>query len=276
MDVARIHLRLPEKMTDDVETDLTFKLAAAEAIVLDYLKSGASVTWTDPDSTPSLVRAAILLQLGERTGLGGRLEGRLPPDAGQIVIMKGNQLGTARKAVKVIRVLSYFLFFLVIALYAVALWLARGRRRTLLLATGISVVVVGLIVLGVRRYACDYLVNALTTNDADKGAVSRSWAIGTQLLRNVGFNALIYGVVIIFAAWIAGPSRLATWSRRSLAPTMRNYPVIIYLVVAVVLLLVLLAGPTDAQRIYPLLILSAFAFVGTEILRRQTLREFPA
>ena len=218
----------------------------------------------------------ILLQLGERTGLGGRLEGRLPPDAGQIVIMKGNQLGTARKAVKVIRVLSYFLFFLVIALYAVAIWLARGRRRTLLLATGISVVVVGLIVLVVRRYAGDYLVNALTTNDADKGAVSRSWAIGTQLLRNVGFNALIYGVVIIFAAWIAGPSRLATWSRRSLAPTMRNYPVIIYLVVAVVLLLVLLAGPTDAQRIYPLLILSALAFVGTEILRRQTLREFPA
>jgi hypothetical protein len=106
--------------------------------------------------------------------------------------------------------------------------------------------------------------------------VSRSWAIGTQLLRNVGFNALIYGVVIIFAAWIAGPSRLATWSRRSLAPTMRNYPVIIYAVVAVVLLLVLLAGPTDAQRIYPLLILSALALVGTEILRRQTLREFPA
>jgi hypothetical protein len=218
----------------------------------------------------------ILLRLGERTGLGGRLEERLPPDAGQIVIMKGNQLGTARKAVKVIRVLSYFLFFLVIALYAVAIWLARGRRRTLLLATGISVLLVGLIVLVVRRYAGDYLVNALTTNDADKGAVSRSWAIGTQLLRNVGFNAVIYGVVIIFAAWIAGPSRLATWSRRSLAPTMRNYPVIIYAVVAVVLMLVLLAGPTDAQRIFPLLILSALAFVGAEILRRQTLREFPA
>jgi len=43
----------------------------------------------------------ILKQLGQRTGLGSRLEGRLPPDAGQIVIMKRNQLGTARKAVKV-------------------------------------------------------------------------------------------------------------------------------------------------------------------------------
>ena len=134
----------------------------------------------------------------------------------------------------------------------------------------------GLIVLVVRRFAGEYLVNALTTNKDDKGAVSASWAIGTQLLRNVGFNAVIYGVGIIFPAWIAGPSRAATWSRRSLAPTMRDHPAIIYGAVAVALFLVLLSGPTDAQRIFPLLILFAFAFVGTEVLRRQTLREFPA
>ena len=218
----------------------------------------------------------ILKQLGQRTGLGSRLEGRLPPDAGQIVIMKGNQLGTARKAVKVVRALSYFLFFLVLALYGAAIWIARGRRRTLLLGAGIGVLLVGLLVLVVRRFAGEYLVNALTTNTDDKDAVTASWAIGTQLLRNVGFNAVIYGVGIIFAAWIAGPSRAATWSRRSLAPTMRDHPAIIYGAVAVALFLVLLSGPTDAQRIFPLLILFAFAFVGTEVLRRQTLREFPA
>ena len=218
----------------------------------------------------------ILKQLGQQTGLGGRLEGRLPPDAGQIVIMKGNQLGTARSAVKVVRALSYFLFFLTIALYAAAIWIARARRRRILLGAGVSVLAVGLIVLVVRRFAGEYLVNALTTNTDDKHAVSASWAIGTQLLRNVGFNAVIYGVGIIFAAWIAGPSRAATWSRRSLAPTMRDHPAIIYGTVALALFLVLLSGPTDAQRIFPLLILFAFAFVGTEVLRRQTLREFPA
>jgi len=218
----------------------------------------------------------ILKQLGQRTGLGERLEGKLPPDAGQIVIMKGNQLGTARKAVKVVRALSYFLFFLMIALYGLAIWIARGRRRRLLLGAGISVLTVGLLVLVVRRFAGEYLVNALNTNTDDKHAVSAAWAIGTQLLRNVGFNAVIYGVGIIFAAWIAGPSRAATWSRRSLAPTMRDFPVLIYGAVALVLLIVLLAGPTDAQRVFPLLILFAFAFAGTEVLRRQTLREFPA
>jgi len=218
----------------------------------------------------------ILKQLGQQTGLGSRLEGRLPPDAGQIVIMKGNQLGAARKAVKVVRALSYFLFFLVLGLYALAIWIAHGRRRKLLLGAGISVLAVGLIILVVRRFAGEYLVNALTTNTDDKHAVTAAWSIGTQLLRNVGFNAVIYGLGIIFAAWIAGPSRAATWSRRSLAPTMRDHPVVIYGAVAVALFLVLLAGPTDAQRIFPLLILFALAFVGTAILRRQTQREFPA
>jgi hypothetical protein len=218
----------------------------------------------------------ILKELAQETGLGSRLEGKLPPDAGQITIMKGNQLGTARKTVKVVRVMSYFLLFLVMGLYALAIWIARGRRRTILLAAGIGVLSVGLLLLVIRRYAGDYLVSALTSNDSNKHAVSAAWAIGTQLLRNVGINAVIYGLGIIVAAWIAGPSRAATWCRRMLAPTMREHPLVIYGAVALVLFLVLIAGPTDAQRIYPLLVLFGFAFLGTEYLRRLTAREFPA
>jgi hypothetical protein len=218
----------------------------------------------------------ILKQLAQQTGLGSRLQGRLPPDAGKITIMKGNQLETARRAVKVVRVLSYLLFFLVLALYAAAVYLARGRRRKVLMGAGVSVLIVGLIVLIVRRFAGNYLVDTLTANPVNKDAVSAAWAIGTELLRNTGVNIVIYGIGIIFAAWIAGPSRPATWCRRVLAPTMREHPWVIYGVVTLALILVLLAGPTDAQRIFPLLILFAFAYAGTEVLRRQTLREFPA
>jgi hypothetical protein len=227
------------------------------------------------DGNVVLDLSQIVKQLAEETGLGGRLEGRLPPDAGKITIMKGNELDTARKTVKVIRVLSYVLFFLVIALYAAAVYLARNRRK-LLLGVGVSVLVVGLLILVVRRFAGNYLVDALSGNPDAKGAVSATWAIGTELLRNTGINGVIYGIVIIFAAWVAGPSRPATWSRRTLAPTMRDHPVVIYGVVTGVLFLVLLAGPTDAQRIFPLLILFAFAYAGVEVLRRQTAREFPA
>jgi hypothetical protein len=217
----------------------------------------------------------IVKQLAQETGLGSRLEGRLPPDAGMITVMKGNQLETARKGVKVIRVLSYVLFLLVIALYAAAVYLGRNHRK-MLLGVGISVLVVGLLILVVRRFAGNYLIDALTTNDDAKGAVTATWAIETELLRNVGINGVIYGLVIVFAALIAGPSRAATWVRRVSAPTMRDHPVVLYGVVTLVLFLVLLAGPTDAQRILPLLILFAFAYAGTEWLRRHTIREFPA
>jgi hypothetical protein len=218
---------------------------------------------------------ALVTAVANETGIGSRIEQRLPADAGQIVILKGNQLDTARKTVKVVRVLSYFLFFLVIGLYALAIYLAPGRRRTLLLAAGIGVIIVGFLILVVRRYAGTYIVDSLSTNPDTKGAVSATWAIGTELLRNVGINALIYGVAIVFAAWLAGPSRVATWSRRELAPVMRDRPYAVYGVVTLLLFIILLAGPTDSQRVIPLLVLFAFAYIGTEVLRRQTMREFP-
>lgn len=217
----------------------------------------------------------IVEEIAATTGIGSRLTERLPPDAGQIVIMKGNQLGVARKTVKAIRVLSYFLSFLVLGLLAAAVYVARGRRRSVLMAVGVTILVVGLLVLIARRLGGNYLVDALTSNPDAKRPVSAAWAIGTQLLRNVGINVVTYGALTIFAAWLAGPARWAVSLRRLLAPTMRERPVLVYGAISVVLLVVLVTGPTDGQRVYPLLLLFALALVGTEVLRRQTAREFP-
>jgi hypothetical protein len=217
----------------------------------------------------------IVQQLEAQGGLIGKVAQQLPPDVGQITILKGNQLKTARTGVKVIRFLSYFLFFLVLALYAAAVYLATGRRRQVLMGVGASAFIVGLIVLVVRRFAGNYAVDALSTNTVDKGAVRVVWAVETQLLRNVGINVLIYGTVVMLAAWIAGPSRPARWLRRVSAPTAREHPWVLYTVLALLLLLLLFTGPTDGQRVYPLLVVFVFAFAGLEVLRRQTVREFP-
>jgi hypothetical protein len=217
----------------------------------------------------------LMEQLTQRLGFGQRIVAQLPPNAGQITIMKGNQLHTARRAVKVVRVTSYFLAFLVLALFALAVYIARMRRRAVLLGAGISVLLVGLLLLVVRRFAGTYLVDALTNNADEKKPISAAWAIGTQLLRNVGVNLVIYGTVVVIAAWIAGPSRPAVAFRRFAAPTMRDRPYIAYGLLTVVLLIILLTGPTDSQRIYPLLVLFALAYIGLEVLRRQTAREFP-
>jgi hypothetical protein len=217
----------------------------------------------------------IVEEVAAATGVGSRLTERLPPDAGQIVVMKGNQLDVARKTVKAIRAMSYLLSFLVLALFAAAIYVALGRRRAMLMTAGVTVLVVGLLVLVARRVGGNYLVDALTSNDGAKRPVNAAWAIGTDLLRNVGINAVIYGALTIFAAWLAGPARWAVSLRRLLAPPMRERPVLVYSAVSVALLVVLLTGPTDGQRVYPLLLLFVLALVGTEVLRRQTAREFP-
>lgn len=216
----------------------------------------------------------LVEELAAATGLGGRLTGRLPPDAGQIVVMHGNQLEVARTTVKTIRVLSYLFSFVVLALFVCAVWIARQRRRTTLLAIGVSLVIVGMLVLVARRFGGNYLVDALTTNPDAKRPVSAAWAIGTELLRNVGVNVVIYGLLTVLGAWIAGPSRLAVAVRRRAAPTLSDRPVVVYGALAGGLLLLLLSGPTDGQRIYPLLLLFVFAFFGVEALRRQARREF--
>ena len=58
--------------------------------------------------------------------------------------MKSSQLKTAQTAVKLLKALSSLLLIAVFALYALAIYLAQGRRRLLLGATGASLVFVGL------------------------------------------------------------------------------------------------------------------------------------
>jgi len=132
----------------------------------------------------------IVQELEKQGGLLGKVAAQLPPDAGQITIMKGNQLKTARTAVKAIRFLSYFLFFLVIAIYALAVYLATGRRRQVLMGVGVSAFVVGLIVLVVRRFAGNYLIDALTKNPISKPAsASTSSSTGSSSSSRRGSQA---------------------------------------------------------------------------------------
>ena len=215
----------------------------------------------------------ILEALVNQTGVGERLLQRLPPDAGQITIMKGNQLHAARTGVKAIRAASYFLLLLVIALIAVAMYLATGRRRTMLLASGVGIVIVGLLVLIVHRLAGAYVIDQLTNNPDAKKPVTAVWSIETQLLRIVGINAIIYGLLAVFAALLAGASRPATYLRRV---GLHEHPLLGFGALALLVLVLLVTGPTDGDRIYPLLIVSAVAFVGLEYLRRETNREYPA
>ncbi len=78
LEQAKGHLQIWTPITspmDPVDQDITLKMAQAESIVLDYLKT--SETW-DVDTVPPLVQAAVLLQLSELF----RFRGDDPANAG--------------------------------------------------------------------------------------------------------------------------------------------------------------------------------------------------
>lgn len=216
-------------------------------------------------------------QLGDRVGLGERLQQRLGPDAGRIVIMKSDQLDTVQTVVDLIRKLSVWIGVAILVLFAVAVYLAEGRRRETLRAVGITFVVVGALLLVVRRLAGDYIVDKLASGEAAKDPVQDAWLIGTDLLKGIALTAIIYGIVVILAAVLAGPTRPAVSMRQRLAPFFRERPGLLYTIVGGVYLLVVLWGPTPAFR-QPLwiIIFAALIALGTEAFRRLTVREFPA
>src|SRR5262245_41039982 len=215
-----------------------------------------------------------LSQLVQR--VSGRFGIQASPDAGKITILHSGQLKNAQRALKVIKVLSVFLLVLVLFLYGLAIYLARGHRRRLLRATAASFVIVGLLVLVVDRITVGFVIGSLIKTDAIRPAGSAAWGIGTELLRNLAYALIFYGVVGIIGAWLAGPTRWATWIRQRLAPYFENQPLVVYGVVAVLFLLLLAWGPTRATREWwGILLLGGLLFLGVGALHRETVREFP-
>ena len=220
----------------------------------------------------------LVQQLAARIGLSEeQVEERLGPDAGRIVIMESDQLGTVQTVVELIRKLSIFLAIVILALFAVAVYLARGRRRETLRAVGITFVVVGGLLLVIRNLAGDWIVDTLAEGQSVRDAASNAWLIGTDLLSGVAWTAIAYGAIIILAAWLAGPSRPAVSVRQRLAPSLRDRPGLVYAIVGGLYLLVVAWGPTPAFRQpWSILVFAALTGLGVEAFRRLTVREFPA
>ena len=218
----------------------------------------------------------LITRLATRLGVEDKLKANADPNAGQVVILKSSQLGTAQTAVKLLKALSSLLLIAVFALYALAIYLARGRRRLLLGATGASLVFVGLVIAFMRRYLGGVIVDSVVKAEANKHPVSVIWGIETSVMRDIAVILVVYGALVLLATVIAGPSRPAVALRRWLAPTFRHRPIVIWAAAVAVFLILLAWGPTSGnRRLLGVALLVATTAVAIEALRRQTLREFP-
>ena len=218
----------------------------------------------------------LITRLATRLGVEDKLKANADPNAGQVVIMKSSQLGTAQTAVKILKALSSPLLIAVFALYALAIYLARGRRRMLLGATGASLVFVGLVIAFMRRYLGGVIVDSLVKVEANKHPVSVIWAIETSVMRDIAVILIVYGALVLLATVLAGPNRPAVALRRWLAPTFRHRPIVIWAAAVAVFLILLAWGPTSGnRRLLGVALLAATTAIAIEALRRQTLGEFP-
>ena len=221
------------------------------------------------------LRPAIM-RLATRLGLEDKLKANADPNAGQLVLMKSSQLSAAQTAVKILKALSSLLLIAVVALYALAIYLAQGRRRLLLGATGASLVLVGLVIASLRRFLGGAIVDALVKTEANKQPVRVIWSLETSVMRDIAIILVVYGALVLLATVLAGPNRPAVAVRRWLAPSFRDHPVVVWATALALFLLLLAVGPTAGDRqLLGVAILAATTAIAIEALRRQTLREFP-
>jgi hypothetical protein len=219
----------------------------------------------------------LLSDAATRVGAPTSVVAKIPPNVAELRVVKANSLKTMQNAVNLLRSLALVLPLLVYLLFALAIYLARGRRRETLIAVGCAFVGAALVVLVARGVLGNTVVNSLATTASVKPAVQAVYSIGTSVLSDIAWATILIGIVIVLAGLLAGPTRVATTLRRLMAPYLRERPDLSYGALALLLLLLFLWGPIVATRTFlGILIITVLGFFGLHVLRRETAREFPA
>jgi cytochrome b561 len=201
----------------------------------------------------------------------------LPPNLGQITIMRAKNLKTAQDVAGGVKSLAIVFPAIALIMFALAVYLARGRRLRTLRTTGWCFVAIGVLLLLIRRVVGNEIVDSLVKIPSNKPAVHEIWSIATSLLYALAVALIAYGLVMVAAAWLGGHTRPAVFLRRTMAPTLRESPATAYVAVGGVLLLLVAWGPTPALRnILWIAVFAGLLALGVTMLRRETAIEFPA
>jgi hypothetical protein len=243
--------------------------------LLEVLDGGDSTVSTE-NGEVTLDLKPLVSQIGSELGVGAGLAEKLPADAGQLTILKSDQLEAAQKGAHLVRGLPVFLTLLALILFAVAIWIAGPARRRTLRSVGFAFIIAGLLVLILRKIGGNVLVDSVVANPTAKPAVHAVWDIATSLLATVATSALALGILVVIAAWLAGPTKIAVRLRREAAPYVREQRAAVWGVGFVVFLLLIALAPVAAfGKPLGILILAVLMAIGIELLARQTVREFP-
>jgi hypothetical protein len=213
----------------------------------------------------------ILDKLGERFNI---VASQIPPDAGRVTILQSDQLKTGQRLTRALRFVATWIWALALLAWTGAVLLARGRRRIEVRAIAIGMLSAGLLILIVRTIANRYFVNHLVKSDSVRPAANNAFQIITDLLKGAGWTAVIVGVVALAGVWLSGPGERAGSVRRALAPYLSGAGAYAASIGGYVLLL--WWRPTPQLGFWVnIVIFFVLLMIGTEVLRRQLVREQP-
>jgi len=246
----------------------------AHETLVEVLEERSGTVSTE-EGTVTLDLGDIVVEAADRIGVSDSVQRRIGPDAGHVELLRSDDLDTAQNAFQLMNTVAWLLPVVTLAIFGLAIWLSRGRRRLTVRAIGIAVLLSGVLGLVVSNLTGRYLVGALATDSESRDAGRSAWDIVTELLRGSFRLQIAIGLLVLLGAWIAGPSPWAVGVRRALAPALRRRGVA-YGAVAVVALVVLLSGPVDDfARLLGELVVFGLVAGWIEWMRRQTLEEFP-
>jgi hypothetical protein len=219
---------------------------------------------------------SLLTNLAGQVGLGKSLAEQLPPDAGQITILKSEQLKTAQDIVIAIKGLALLLSILTFLVFGLAIYLTQGGRWITVLFSGVALIVAALLVLVLRQVAGGIVVDQLVKQDNIKPAAEVAWSISTSLMVSVATTIIIVGVFFAAAGWLSSPTGAARGTRRVFAPALDRYLPYCYGGLVLILGLYLLSASGVGLRTFlTVVVLGIMAAFGLHELSRQTAEEFP-
>lgn len=219
---------------------------------------------------------SLVTNLANQVGIGTQLAEKLPPDAGQVRILRSDQLKTAQDIVVGIKGLALIFSLLTLLCLGLAVYLSREGRWVTVLFCGIGLVAAGFAAIVFRSIAGGIVVDQLVKEESVKPAVEAAWSIGTSLMVSIATTVIVFGVLAGIAGWLGSPTGSARASRRFVSPALRDFAPYVYAGLVVLVCIYFLSAPTQNLRSFlTTLILGGFVAFGIHELRRQTEEEFP-
>jgi hypothetical protein len=220
--------------------------------------------------------ANLLTNLAGQVGLGKSLAEEIPPDTGNITILRSEQLKTAQDIVIAIKGLALLLSILTFLVFGLAIYLTQGGRWVTVLFSGVALIVAALLVLVLWQVAGGIVVDQLVKQENVKPAAEVAWSIGTSLMVSIATTIIIVGVFFAAAGWVSSPTGAAKGTRRVIAPALDRYLPYCYGGLVLILGIYLLSASGVGLRTFlTVVVLGIMAALGLRELSKQTAEEFP-